>query len=261
MRHTISRMNERGRRPVTEATGNGVRQMNVKLPEQLLLDVNRYALDTGVGRDALVHDIIVDALRKQAGRRSGTRRAQRSRSTRGLTFSFDFPVPVRTACEQYLVYFAEFLRTIGVSVSTTLEEEAGRVLFSVMPTDRRTALEHIREALRIYLALPSSPVVAQTKKIEEVVLVQQLEHLRVQMRHAAAVMNAQQVAIESQRETIQLQQKYVGADLNAAASPADKEMVLGGTAALTTIKGKGFEIYAGEIFRRVKKIFKREKTG
>jgi DNA-binding transcriptional regulator LsrR (DeoR family) len=75
-----------------------------------------------------------------------------------VQLSFDFPKEVRIACEQYLLYFGQFLSDLGVSADTAITHEAGKVLFTVTPTDRDTALEKIREALDTYLQLPSQPL-------------------------------------------------------------------------------------------------------
>ncbi len=73
---------------------------------------------------------------------------------------FDFPMEVRTSCEQYLMYFADFLREIGVIAVTNIEhDKAGKTLFGVKPSNPKVALDAIREALEIYLELPMSPLV------------------------------------------------------------------------------------------------------
>ncbi|HYJ88718.1 MAG TPA: hypothetical protein VEW46_21810 [Pyrinomonadaceae bacterium] len=53
---------------------------------------------------------------------------------------FEFPEEVRLPCEQYLQYFAEFLRDLGVNANTSLVQQAGQVLFTVTPTDQEQAL-------------------------------------------------------------------------------------------------------------------------
>jgi DNA-binding winged helix-turn-helix (wHTH) protein len=72
---------------------------------------------------------------------------------------FEFPEELKIACEQYLLYFARFLKDLGINAVSTLIDEAGKVLFSVTPTDDMDALDKIREALTIYLNLPASPII------------------------------------------------------------------------------------------------------
>ncbi len=76
-----------------------------------------------------------------------------------LNVRFNFPEQFKTPCEQYLLYFAQFLQDLGISATSNLKEEAGKVLFSVTPTDDKEALDKIREALAVYLNLPASPIV------------------------------------------------------------------------------------------------------
>ncbi len=80
-------------------------------------------------------------------------------SNNSIYVSLDFPEEVKIPCEQYLLYFVKFLRDLGIYATSNLKEEAGKVLFSVTPTDDIEALDKIREALAIYLHLPSSPII------------------------------------------------------------------------------------------------------
>ncbi len=72
---------------------------------------------------------------------------------------FNFPESLKISCGQYLLYFAQFLQDLGINATSNLEEEAGKVLFSVTPTDDVAALDKIREALAVYLNLPASQIV------------------------------------------------------------------------------------------------------
>lgn len=47
-----------------------------------------------------------------------------------LVMQFDFPEPVRVPCEQYLLYFSEFLREVGIESTTSIQHEMEKVLFS-----------------------------------------------------------------------------------------------------------------------------------
>jgi hypothetical protein len=74
-----------------------------------------------------------------------------------LTY-FNFAPQFKTACEQYLMYFVQFLKDLtGEEATAELREEAGEVLFSVMPQSGKEALGVVREALEIYINLPLAP--------------------------------------------------------------------------------------------------------
>lgn len=73
---------------------------------------------------------------------------------------FDFPSDVRVVCEQYLHYFVDFLKDVGVKATANIgHDKLGRTLFQVQPENPKIALDSIREALEIYLELPMSPLV------------------------------------------------------------------------------------------------------
>lgn len=76
-----------------------------------------------------------------------------------MATSFNFPEELKIPCKQYLEYFARFLEDLGINATSNLKEEAGKVLFSVTPTDDVEALDKIREALALYLHLPESPII------------------------------------------------------------------------------------------------------
>src|ERR1051326_7173388 len=102
----------------TKSSGKpGYRQLNARLPEQLVAEINAYAQARGGFRDETVERILRGAL-AQADRRT-------SADGRSLKVEFSFPDPIRAACERYLVYFGEFLRDAGVEVTNALAEKAG----------------------------------------------------------------------------------------------------------------------------------------
>lgn len=90
---------------------------------------------------------------------------------------FHFPSELKVQCEQYLLYFIQFLQDLGIRATSNLKEEAGNILFSITPTDSRSALERIREALALYLNLPSSPI-AYDESFASIRLQQQIENLQ-----------------------------------------------------------------------------------
>src|SRR5207248_1798988 len=75
-----------------------------------------------------------------------------------VVMSFDFPEEIKVPCEQYLIYFAQFLKDLGVEANTSLTHEAGQVLYTVTPINKHQALDKIYQALNVYLHLSSSPV-------------------------------------------------------------------------------------------------------
>lgn len=176
---------------------------------------------------------------------------------------FDFPEEVRVPCEQYLVYFGQFLRDLGVQATSDLRHEAGQVLFTVKPTDPRTALDKVRAALEVYLRLPTSPV-SDTSHGE--IAVQRLEasvlRLRSDLRLASAELQAKNMTIEAQQLIIQTQKGLLSGEFvfnamkDVTPKADDKEELIGGIVALTTYKEKGVEVNLAELLRKLKGLFK-----
>lgn len=180
---------------------------------------------------------------------------------------FDFPEEVRVPCEQYLLYFAQFLRDLGVQADTALTHEAGQVLFTVTPADKEQALDKIRAALNAYLHLPSNPI---SDAVNESIAVQRLEsnilRLRSDLKLAAAELQAKNTTIEAQQLIIEVQKGLLSGevivnsmkDVTPKPKDKDKEELLGGTVSIIPLKGKGLEINLPELFRRLKRLFKEE---
>jgi len=64
-----------------------------------------------------------------------------------ITF-FNFPEEIRTPCQQYLMYFVQFLKDIGIDAKSEIREYAQSTLFRIIPEDKNEALDKIRDALR-----------------------------------------------------------------------------------------------------------------
>lgn len=181
---------------------------------------------------------------------------------------FDFPIEVRVACEQYLLYFIQFLHELGIDTTAELKHDIGGILFAVTPTTAEDALDKIRLALEIYLHLPSSSIkdISSADGIEIQRLAANIHHLKGQLALASAIIQAKDATIEAQRVTIQQQARLLSGDVvldslkvsNDRLEAKDKEEILEGIFSITEYKGKGFELNLAEIVRRLKQLFRRE---
>jgi len=177
---------------------------------------------------------------------------------------FDFPPPVKSACEQYLAYFAQFLSDLGISVESEIKEEAGRVLFSVTPKDGSAALGRIREALEIYLDLPRNPEFSAAAGAFGDTAVAQLKanvlFLQSQLALSQAILETKNATIASLNATIFQQRQLLNGTplINEAPSSgpeAESEPILGDTVHLTKYEGKVLKIDLPTILRRLKRSF------
>lgn len=183
---------------------------------------------------------------------------------------FDFPDEVKVPCEQYLLYFVQFLRDIGIEAIAEISEEAGKVLFSVTPTDREEALDNIRMALEIFLRLPSSPTQSSLGSIQTSVEAQRLEanilHLRSQLvltqaQLALAVTNTQQkdMIIEQQQAVIRQQiasGEILVQSIQVTSAGNDKEPVVGDIVSIKKFDWQFVELDLPTLIRRLKQLFK-----
>lgn len=174
---------------------------------------------------------------------------------------FNFPEEVRIPCEQYLVYFAQFLKEVGIETVTSIQNESGKVLFSVTPTSPEIALEQIRNALSIYLRLPVTLTDAQYNPMIMEPNVQQLlanvQHLQGQIMLARAITQANDMTIKNQQNIITQQQKMIDLTIlqHSYLKPEEEnEKVLGGTLTIKEYEGNGFAINIPEIYRKIKEL-------
>lgn len=184
-----------------------------------------------------------------------------------LVTLFDFPPSVSTACEQYLLYFVQFLRDLGIEAGASIKHEAHQVLFSVTPQAGAEALDRIREALNIYLRLPDSPEFTAQAPAYADIAVQQLQaniyHLKGQLMVAGAVLQAKNAQIEAlQLSNFTYQQLLANQEqiatirlLPPGNAEADVEPLVPGVIDVTKYEGKGFTVDLPEILRRLKRKF------
>ncbi len=125
-----------------------------------------------------------------------------------LSLLFNFPEELKVPCEQYLLYFAQFLRDLGINATSDLKEEAGKVLFSVTPTDDIEALDKIREVLAVYLNLPSSPIV-YNESFAAMRLHQQIDNLQYSQRMAEREIRSSERELRLAQTVIESQDKII----------------------------------------------------
>ncbi|MFC6590925.1 hypothetical protein ACFP81_02010 [Deinococcus lacus] len=133
--------------------------------------------------------------------------------TSKIVREFDFPESIRVYCEQYLIFFAEFLRDMGIQATTSVGNESGYTIFSVIPTDREDALEKIQILLGEYLKLPSIISMTDSLKysdsIEAQKLLSNIHHLQGQLGLALATIRQQMALIDSKDEIIRYQNEIL----------------------------------------------------
>lgn len=189
---------------------------------------------------------------------------------------FSFPEPVKASCNQYLMYFTQFLSDLGIEATVDLNDGPSGVLFSVTPCNKQEALENIRVALDVFLKLPSAPVQLQPfpsssqHSIEIQRLISNIQHFQGQLTLANAVIQQKELTIQQQGSLIQQQgafiqqQNYSGSilteSLRESSDTSDAEPVLGGLAKIKPVKvlNEGLEVDAPRIFRLLRDFFSKK---
>jgi hypothetical protein len=155
---------------------------------------------------------------------------------RSVSVLFSFPAPVKSACEQYLLYFGQFLSDLGIQAETELAEMAARVLFRVTPNDATQALTQIRDALETYLRLPFLPEFPVTVSHFHDPAVAQLTanvlHLQSQIVLAKSILQLKDATIRTKNTEIELLKGTI--DLRGYLARANKSHEESGAESLIT---------------------------
>lgn len=175
-----------------------------------------------------------------------------------ITF-FSFPPSIKASCEQYLIYFVQFLDDLGIKADAELKNDAHRVLFSVTPLDGRSALIKIREALDVYLRLVEMSDFSELAPVPQNVAVQQLRanvlHLQSQLTLAQAVHAAKDATIEALSASNFQYRQLISSEKK---SGKNSEALIGDTIHLTEVEAKGVRVDLPLILRRLKRRFSGE---
>jgi hypothetical protein len=186
-----------------------------------------------------------------------------------VVLHLDLPEEVKVSCEQYLLYFVEFLRELGVEATAELQQKAGDVLFSVTPTSAEDALEKIKTALEIYLHLPSS-IIVDSGSFDNEIAIQKLTaniyHLKGQLALEQAKLQAKDATIQAQQFLIRQQELFLSGEILTdsikhppkQSTEEDKIDLFGGKFSITKLKKEGFEANLPEIFRWLKNYLKKK---
>ncbi|AXG72078.1 hypothetical protein KORDIASMS9_04340 [Kordia sp. SMS9] len=181
----------------------------------------------------------------------------KSPNQRNLTNTFTFPPEIQTSCEQYLIYFATFLKDIGINAETNIESKAHETLFTVIPKDGEEALDKIKEALQIYLHLPESPefesAASEFTDMSVQKLASQVYFYKSQLALASTMLQLKDKQIESLNMTIYQQESSVEVQV---IEEKNEEKILGGLVTITEFKLNGITVNSPEMVRFLKRVFR-----
>lgn len=172
-----------------------------------------------------------------------------------LKLEFNFPDEIKPACEQYLLYFTQFLADLGISANTSIDGKDESSIFKIIPKDPEQALSQIRDALTVYLNLPSiDNLNLQTNSFDDIGVQQLLAnvyHLNSQLSLARAELQLKEMSIK----TLNLE-LYQTKNLLEEKKIDDGEPLFSGLIKIKKYKGPGFEIDLPEVLRKIKRLRK-----
>jgi hypothetical protein len=173
-----------------------------------------------------------------------------------VSFLYKFPKEIRSACNQYLVYFSQFLLDLGIEAYTSITESEENTLFTVTPKDKKEALENIQSALSVYLEASSENVIfiSQSNEIAHIQWKANILHLESQIEMSKAIIQAKDQTIQALTfANFQLVSMLPKENKNANDG---SEEILGGIASVDDVKFKGVTLKLPEIIRRLRRRFK-----
>jgi hypothetical protein len=174
-----------------------------------------------------------------------------------LTTFFSFPESIKTACKQYLIYFAQFLMDLGIDAETEINEESNKTLFKVIPKNKGESLEKIKIALETYLNAPEIGNLDALNISNDIAVSQwqsNIFHLKSQLMISQSIIQLKDATIQS----LQLSNFEYKNLLEAEKSEnkgKDEEEIIKGVVSVNKYEGKGFSINIPEIVRRLKRKF------
>ncbi len=172
---------------------------------------------------------------------------------------FNFPPAYKTSCKQYLMYFAQFLLDLGISVNTEVKDTPEGTFFSVIPQDKNEAIENIKELLAIYMDAPNSLKDNDLAIHQSDIAITQFHanilHLRSQLAFANTLIEMKQATIQLKDATIQslnLTNYQLSEEIKHQATK-DEESIISGVVSVKKVETYGFNINLPEILRRLKR--------
>lgn len=185
-----------------------------------------------------------------------------SKPKNGFNIEFDFPSEIKAPCEQYLIYFAQFMMDLGVKIDNEISHENGKTIFSVIPENKDEALGNIRDALSAYVNLPQkdiNPAFDPSKDIAVSQLEFNVNNLNNQLQLVKSTMIAYEHTIQAQKIALDVfQSKEQSNTLLISKEPEkedDIESVFGNLFQVKKYDKNGVVIDYPEIVRALKRKF------
>jgi hypothetical protein len=172
-----------------------------------------------------------------------------------LTTLFTFPEHIKTACKQYLIYFAQFLIDLGIEADTEITDDFNTTLFKVVPKNKEESLEVIKNALTTYINAPEfkdNEIVNFSNDIAAQQWQSNIYHFKSQLALANSMIQLKDATIQS-LQISNFQYKSLLETEIVANKAKNEEDIIEGLVSVNKYVGKGFSINLPEIVRKLKR--------
>ncbi len=181
-------------------------------------------------------------------------------STGSFFAHFNFSEKNKKICEQYLMYFGEFLIDLGIDTNTSIREYGNEVLFEVIPKNKNEAIKKIYQAFEIFLSLPKyeNQISITTSKgligeIKIKKLLSVIEHLKSQLSLSKQLVEIREKEISVIRDMYN--SNIIESSLVDMRGKSKEENIylFDKTVTIKPYKGKFFEINLPKIINKITK--------
>jgi hypothetical protein len=123
---------------------------------------------------------------------------------------FDFPPEYANICSQYLMWFGEFLKNLGIDADVSTENKDGKTSLIVSPTENGEMLEQIEQLFYQYLALPYADFLPASKQTPQEMYayqsaMSQIDNLKNQIQMKDTILQLHQATNSALTEKLILQ--------------------------------------------------------
>lgn len=172
---------------------------------------------------------------------------------------FEFPDGYASICAQYLIWFGEFLGTLGVQAEVSAENRGGKTAIIVSPKEAPDLLEDIERLFYRYLSLPyveylpasdASISVEDHAKLQ--LLKNHVENFKLQIQMKETMIQMKDISISNLQENIKSKNEELML-LKSMKSKTDIEM-LDGAVSIGEIKWGILKINPRKLLERIRQV-------
>ena len=174
---------------------------------------------------------------------------------------FNFPLELKVACTQYLVYFAQFLIDLGIEVQTEIKDTPQGTFFSVIPQNKKDAIGNIKQLLNDFINAPGFDQfdieISYQHNVAAIQWQANILHLKSQISFANTQIQMKDAIIQMKEATINSLNlsNYQLSEKIATGNKKDEEQIIDGILSVTSVEKFGGKLNLAELYRRLKRRF------